>query len=146
MKKTIVSLLCMAALGFAATQAAAQASAQLAVEFQGPGGHSNGNYGRTSAVHAAGRAVMQLKAADLSAGSYAISGLGGGNSVNSIASDARFVVALSAPNTTALDALVSRATQAVQAGAAAENAFRGVKAGDLTAGAPADIRVVITRQ
>ena len=45
----------------------------------------------------------------------------------------------------AFSALVAAVTKAAEEGAAAENAFRGVKAGDLTAGAPATIRSKVTR-
>ncbi|MFT3719411.1 peptidase dimerization domain-containing protein [Pseudorhodoferax sp.] len=144
MNKTIGSLLCLAALGLAGLPAAAEPNPpSLLVEFQGPGGHSNGNYGRTSALHAAGRAVVQLKQL-LPAGSYAVRGLGGGNSVNSIASDGRFEVTLTAADATAYNALAAQVAAAAKAGADAENAFRNVREGDLTAGAPATIRYTVT--
>ncbi|MNL88788.1 hypothetical protein D3C87_2187200 [compost metagenome] len=41
---------------------------------------------------------------------------------------------------------LSKVTEAAKTGAAAENAFRNVKAGDLTAGAPADIRYAVKPQ
>lgn len=142
MKKTIGSLLCLAALGLASLPAAAQQSGSLAVEFQGPGGHSSSNYGRTSALHAAGRSLILLQKA-LPAGSYRVSGFGGGNSVNSIASDGRFDIALSAADAAAYSALVTQVTAVVKAGADNENAFRSVKEGDLTAGAPANVRYTV---
>jgi len=40
--------------------------------------------------------------------------------------------------------LVTTVTNAANAGANAENAFRGVKVGDLTAGVPAWIRTTVT--
>ncbi len=147
MKKTIASLLCLAALGLASTQVAAQATRNLEIKFEGPGGHSNGVYGRTNAVHAAGRAVVKLQSAALPAGSYKLLAMGGGNSVNSIASDGLLEVALNAADATALEALDAQVRAAAKAGADAENAFRGVKAGDLTStsgGVAADIRVVVT--
>ncbi|URI08048.1 peptidase dimerization domain-containing protein [Aquincola tertiaricarbonis] len=144
MKKTIASLLAVAAVALQALPAAAQQSGSLLVEFQGPGGHSNGAYGRTSAVHAAGRSLAQLKAAGLPAGAYSVTGLGGGNSVNSIASDARYTVQLTATDAAAWQAMAAQVTAAVQAGVAAENAFRGVKEGDLVGGVPAAIRYTIT--
>lgn len=144
MNKTIASLLAAAALALGALPVHAQQTGSLLVEFQGPGGHSNGAYGRTSAVHAAGRTLSQLKAAGLPAGAYSVSGLNGGNSVNSIASDARYTVSLTAPDAAAWQALAARVTTAVQAGVAAENSFRGVKEGDLVGGVPAAIRYTIT--
>ena len=73
-----------------------------------------------------------------------ITNLTGGNSVNSIASDGLIEVRLTAADATAYQALVTTVTNAANAGATAENAFRGVKVGDLTAGAPAWIRTTIT--
>jgi metal-dependent amidase/aminoacylase/carboxypeptidase family protein len=119
--------------------ALAQEGAALTVSFQGPGGHSNGNYGRTSAVHAAARAITRM-AETMDASSYAVSGFEGGNSVNSIASDARFTVQLKGDATAGRAAL----TAAVDAGVKAENDFRGVKPGDETGGVPAAISYTIT--
>lgn len=146
MKNTIASLLAVAALSLGALPAQAQQTGSLLVEFQGPGGHSNGAYGRTSAVHAAARTLSRLKGAGLPAGAYRVSGLNGGNSVNSIASDARYTVALTAADTAAWQAMAAQVDAAVKAGVDAENAFRGVKAGDLAGGVPATIRYTITVQ
>lgn len=121
----------------------AQQSGSLRVEFQGPGGHSSGAYGRVSALHAAARAVILMQK-ELPKGSYQIINLTGGNSVNSIASDGLIELKLNAPNADAYKALVAAVTKAAAEGAAAENAFRGVKAGDLTSGAPATIRSKVT--
>jgi len=122
----------------AASLASAQGGEALSVAFQGPGGHSNGNYGRTSAVHAAARAITNM-AATMDPASYVVSDFGGGNSVNSIASDAHFKVRLKG------DAAAGRAAveAAVKSGVQAENDFRGVKAGDLTGNVPATIRYTI---
>ena len=126
-------------LAVAVAPALAQQSKGVRVEFQGPGGHSFGAYGRVSAVHAAARTVILLQKA-LPAGSYQITNLTGGNSVNAIASDGLIELKLTARNAKAYDALVAAVTKAAEDGAAEENAFRGVKAGDLTAGAPATVR------
>lgn len=144
MNKTMASLLCMAALALASGQVAAQQTGSLLVEFQGPGGHSNGAYGRTSAVHAAGRTLVKLKTAGLPAGAYVVTGLNGGNSVNSIASDARYVVSITAADAAAWQAMAAQVSAAVKAGVDAENAFRNVKEGDLASGVPATIRYTIT--
>lgn len=128
----------------AAIAPAAQQSGGVRVEFQGPGGHSFGAYGRVSALHAASRTVILLQKA-LPAGSYQITNLTGGNSVNAIASDGLLELKLTAVSAKAYDALVAAVTKAAEEGAAAENAFRGVKAGDLTAGAPATVRTTVTR-
>ena len=140
MKRLILTL----ALILAATPAFAQKSGGVRVEFQGPGGHSFGAYGRVSALHAAARAVILMQKT-LPAGSYQITNLTGGNSVNAIASDGLIELKLTARSAKAYEALVAAVTKAAEEGAAAENAFRGVKPGDLTAGAPATVRLVVTR-
>lgn len=142
MKNLVFSLafaVCVVATG---TPVLAQQSGGLKVEFQGPGGHSSGAYGRVSALHAAARAVILIQKA-LPAGSYQITNLTGGNSVNSIASDGLIELKLNAANAAAYKELVAAVTKAAAEGAAAENAFRGVKAGDLTAGAPATVRSIV---
>jgi metal-dependent amidase/aminoacylase/carboxypeptidase family protein len=139
MKHLIYSLAFLVCVVAAGTPAFAQQSGGLRVEFQGPGGHSSGAYGRVSALHAAARAVILLQKA-LPAGSYVITNLTGGNSVNSIASDGLIEMRLTATSAAAYKELVAAVTKAAAEGAAAENAFRGVKPGDLTAGAPATIR------
>jgi metal-dependent amidase/aminoacylase/carboxypeptidase family protein len=143
MKRLMYSLALVIALAAAATPAFAQQSGNLRVQFQGPGGHSSGAYGRVSALHAAARAVILIQKA-LPAGSYQITNLTGGNSVNSIASDGLIELRITAPNAAAYKELVAAVTKAAADGAAAENAFRGVKPGDLTAGAPATIRSSVT--
>jgi metal-dependent amidase/aminoacylase/carboxypeptidase family protein len=139
MKHLISSLVFVIGVAAAGTPALAQQSGNLRVEFQGPGGHSSGAYGRVSALHAAARAVLLIQKA-LPARSYQITNLTGGNSVNSIASDGLIELKLTASNAAAYKDLVAAVTRAAAEGAAAENAFRGVKPGDLTAGAPAAVR------
>ena len=68
MKKTICTA-AFAAFSLFGGLAYAQASNTILVEFQGPGGHSSSNYGRTSALHAASRAVIELQKAGLPLGS-----------------------------------------------------------------------------
>jgi metal-dependent amidase/aminoacylase/carboxypeptidase family protein len=97
----------------------------LRIEFLGPGGHSSGAYGRVSALHAAARAVILIQKA-LPAGSYQITNLTGGNSVNSIASDGLIEMKLTAANAAAYQVLVAAVTKAAAEGAAAENAFREI--------------------
>jgi metal-dependent amidase/aminoacylase/carboxypeptidase family protein len=143
MKRLMYSLAFVIVLAATATPALAQQSGNLRVQFQGPGGHSSGAYGRVSALHAAARAVILIQKA-LPAGSYQITNLTGGNSVNSIASDGLIELRVTAPNAAAYKELVAAVTKAAADGAAAETAFRGVKPGDLTAGAPATIRSSVT--
>jgi metal-dependent amidase/aminoacylase/carboxypeptidase family protein len=143
MKHLIVALAVLIGITAAGSPAFAQQSGGLKIEFQGPGGHSSGAYGRVSALHAAARAVLLIQKA-LPAGSYQITNLTGGNSVNSIASDGLIEMRLTAANAAAYQALVAAVKKAAAEGADAENAFRGVKAGDLTAGAPATVRTTVT--
>ena len=143
MKRLIFSLAFIVSIAAAGSPAFGQQSRGLKIEFQGPGGHSSGAYGRVSALHAAARAVILIQKA-LPAGSYQITNLTGGNSVNSIASDGLIELKLTAANAAAYKTLVEAVTKAAAEGAAAENAFRGVKAGDLTSGAPATVRSVVT--
>ena len=143
MKRLMHSLAFVVAIAAASTPAFAQQSRGLRVEFQGPGGHSSGAYGRVSALHAAARAVILMQKT-LPSGSYQITNLTGGNSVNSIASDGLIELRLNAGTAAAYKELVAAVTKAAAEGAAAENAFRGVKPGDLTSGAPATVRSVVT--
>lgn len=142
MKRLIFPLAFVVAVA-AGTPAAAQQSGDVRVEFQGPGGHSFGSYGRVSALHAAARTVILIQEA-LPEGSFQITNLTGGNSVNAIASDGLIELRLTAGSATAYQELVTAITKAAAEGAAAENAFRGVKSGDLTSGAPATVRSTVT--
>jgi len=143
MKRLIYLLAFAVSVAAAGTSVSAQQSGNLRIEFQGPGGHSSGAYGRVSALHAAARAVILMQKA-LPAGSYQITNLTGGNSVNSIASDGLIELKLTAANAAAYKELVAAVTKAAAEGAAAENKFRGVKTGDLTSGAPATVRSIVT--
>ena len=143
MKRLILVLAFVIGVAAAGTPAFAQQSGNLRIEFQGPGGHSYGAYRRVSALHAAARAVILIQAA-LPAGSYQITNLTGGNSVNAIASDGLVELKLTAGSAATYQALVAAVTKAAAEGAAAENAFRGVKTGDLTSGAPATVRSKVT--
>lgn len=114
------------------------ANTTLTVDILGPGGHSNGDYGNVNAVHAASRAIMEIEKAVPDA---MVSHINGGNSVNSIAADAHFKVVLSGKDQ---KAQAEKVKQAVMKGCAAENAFRGVKAGEKDAdGLAKDIRCTV---
>lgn len=77
------------------------ATQTLEVSLRGPGGHSNGNYGNTNAVHAAARSVMEIEKALPDA---VIANLNGGSTVNAIAASASFEVTLTAKDEKALEA------------------------------------------
>lgn len=126
-----------AALIIAAAAAGAMAADQtLAVSILGPGGHSNGNYGNVNAVHAAARSIMLIEKA---APDAVVSDIQGGNSVNSIAASADFVVTISGDEAS-LKAQADKVKAAVAAGCKAENDFRGVKPGEVRKGVASDIR------
>ena len=118
MKKVVFAV----ALGLMSTFALAQT--EVSVSITGPGGHSNGNYGRVNAVHAASNAIMQLTEEHPD---FVIANFSGGNSVNSIAGDARFTVVV--PDGVTQKEAQALVTKAVQAGVDQENAFRNVKPG-----------------
>ncbi len=122
-------------LAFCALLAAGTAFAGThTVSISAPGGHSYGSYGNTNAVHAAANAIREIEKALPEA---VVSDFNGGSTVNAIATDAAFKVTIKNEDAAALEKL----KKAIDAGIARENAFRGVKAGDLTAsGAPAHVR------
>ncbi len=122
-------------LAFCALLAAGTAFAGThTVSISAPGGHSYGSYGNTNAVHAAANAIREIEKALPEA---VVSDFNGGSTVNAIATDAAFKVTIKNEDAAALEKL----KKAIDAGVARENAFRGVKAGDLTAsGAPAHVR------
>lgn len=115
---------------------ATAATETLSVSVIGPGGHSNGSYGQTNALHAPARGILNIEKVPTAV----ISVFNGGATVNAIEADARFDVVLTGDKA-ALAEQKKLVHKAVADGGAAENAFRNVKAGDKTrSGAPADIR------
>ena len=120
-------------LGAAGVMAATQT---VNVTIEGPGGHSNGNYGNVNALHAAARSIMEI---EKSVPDAVVTAINGGNSVNSIASDTKFRVMLSG-EPAELKVKAEKVQKAVADGCTAENNFRGVKAGDKKNGVAADIR------
>lgn len=128
MNKLLAALVC-------AFAASAVSAATYEVFITGPGGHSNGSYGNTNAVHAGSRAVLELEKALPCA---VITDFKGGATVG----DAAFKVNTAMCKTPEVDnkALIEKA---IKAGVDKENAFRGVKAGDLVKGFPAEIQFKI---
>ena len=129
-----------AALLLSLAAAGAMAGSQsVAVSIVGPGGHSNGDYGNVNAVHAAARSIMLI---EKSVPDAVVTAVTGGNSVNSIAAYANFRVLLEGDDA-ALKAKADKVKAAVEEGCKAENAFRGVKTGEVRDGLAADIRWTI---
>lgn len=132
MNKLLAVLIC-------SLSASAVSAATYEVSITGPGGHSNGSYGNTNAVHAGSRAVLELEKALPCA---VITDFKGGATVNAIAGDAAFKVNTAMCKTSEADSKAS-IEKAVKDGVDKENAFRGVKAGDLVKGFPAEIQFKI---
>ena len=126
-----------AALLLSLAAAGAMAGSQsVSVSIIGPGGHTNGDYGNVNAVHAAARSIMLIEKAVPDA---VVSDIQGGNSVNSIAASADFIVTIMGDEAS-LKAQADKVKAAVEEGCKAENAFRGVKAGEVRNGVASDIR------
>ena len=140
-----------AALLLSLAAAGAMAGSQsVSVSIIGPGGHSNGDYGNVNAVHAAARSIMLI---EKSVPDAVVTAVTGGNSVNSIAAYANFRVLLEGDDAAlkakadkvkaAVEAKADKVKAAVEEGCKAENAFRGVKTGEVRDGLAADIRWTI---
>lgn len=107
-------------------------SKTFSVQFEGPGGHSNGAYGNVNAVHAAARAMQALDSAEVPV-SYVVSDFSGGNSVNSIAATGEFKVTATGSESD-LAAFKTILETAVQKGVTDENDFRNIASGDTNSG------------
>lgn len=116
---------------------AALAATTYTVTIEGPGGHSNGDYGNVNAVHAGARAVTALGQALPDA---VIASMKGGATVNAIAADCTFTVTVADDKAAAAKPVIEKT---VSEAIAAENASRGVKKGDLVRGAPAEVRATV---
>jgi tripeptide aminopeptidase len=99
------------------------------VTFKGPGGHSYGDFGIASPVHALGRAVAaigDLEVPSTPRTTFNVGRIGGGTSVNSIAFEAWMEVDLRSSDARALASLDTAFQQAVDRAVVAENArWRG---------------------
>ncbi|MEZ5356706.1 MAG: M20/M25/M40 family metallo-hydrolase [Bryobacteraceae bacterium] len=97
------------------------------VTARGPGGHSYGNFGRPSPVHAIGNMVARLAAMEVPAEpktTYNVGRLGGGTAVNAIAEEGWMEVDLRSESPAELDRLEVKFLEAVRLGLAAENEKR----------------------
>jgi acetylornithine deacetylase/succinyl-diaminopimelate desuccinylase-like protein len=93
-------------------------STRLEVTFQGPGGHSWGDFGTPSAIHALGSAIhqmAQLKMTQRPRTTYNIGLISGGESVNTIASHATMLVDLRSTHPRALQQLATQVTHLLRA-------------------------------
>jgi tripeptide aminopeptidase len=98
------------------------------VTFRGPGGHSFGAFGLVNPVHALGRAVARI--ADLQVPeqpkvTFNVGRIGGGTSVNSIASESWFEIDMRSSDAAALASIDASFQKAVDDAARDENARWG---------------------
>ena len=99
-------------------------SARFRVTFKGPGGHSFGSFGVVNPVHALGRAMAKIgdfQVPNSPRTTFNVGRIGGGTSVNAIASDAWMEVDLRSGDMTSLRALEKQFRQAVNEAVAQEN-------------------------
>jgi acetylornithine deacetylase/succinyl-diaminopimelate desuccinylase-like protein len=100
-------------------------SMRFRVTFKGPGGHSFGSFGIVNPIHALGRAMARI--ADFQAPSsprstFNVGRIGGGTSINAIASEAWMEVDLRSGDMASLRTLEKQFRQAVNDAVAQENA------------------------
>src|SRR5882762_2236053 len=93
--------------------------------FKGPGGHSFQEFGLPSAIHAMGRAIAKISDLQTPADpktTFTVGTVGGGTSVNAIASEARMAVDMRSNSTEELLKLEARLLDLVKDAVADENA------------------------
>ena len=99
-------------------------SLRYRVTFSGPGGHSWGSFGTANPIHALGRAVSGIAALQVPASpktTFNVGRIGGGTSVNSIASSAWMEVDLRSTSQDELDGLDRRFRAVVDSAVSDEN-------------------------
>lgn len=100
-------------------------SARFRVTFKGPGGHSFGSFGVVNPIHALGRAMARIGDFQVPSSprtTFSVGRIGGGTSVNTIASEAWMEVDLRSGDAASLQALEKQFRQAVNEAVAQENA------------------------
>jgi acetylornithine deacetylase/succinyl-diaminopimelate desuccinylase-like protein len=97
------------------------------VDLTGPGGHSYGNFGRPSPIHAAGRIIDRLADMQVPATpktTFNVGRISGGTAVNAIAEECSFEVDLRSVDPGILDRIEAKLFEAVREGTADENKAR----------------------
>ena len=100
-------------------------SARFRVTFKGPGGHSFGSFGIVNPVHALGRAMARIadfQVPGLPRTTFNVGRIGGGTSINAIASEAWMEVDLRSGDAVGLRTLEKQFRQAVHEAVTQENA------------------------
>lgn len=112
-------------------------SRRLEVTLTGPGGHSWGDFGRPSAIHAAAKLVAELDAISLPVEpktTLNVGMLNGGISVNTIAPDTRMVIDMRSLDQDALERLVREAECRIAAARTSDIRVASKVVGDRPAG------------
>lgn len=102
-------------------------SRRYRVTFRGPGGHSYDDFGRANPVHAQGRAIAALAQIQVPSSprtTFSVGRVGGGTSINAIATEAWMEVDLRSVDATALSSLDAGFQAAVHDALEDENARR----------------------
>jgi tripeptide aminopeptidase len=102
-------------------------SRRYRVTFRGPGGHSYDNFGRANPVHALGSAIARLARLEVPAvprTTFGVGRIGGGTSVNSIASEAWMEVDLRSSDPAALTQLEAGFQASIRSALEEENTRR----------------------
>ncbi len=97
------------------------------VTLHGPGGHSYGNFGRPSAIHAAGRIIdhfADTAVPKVPKTTFNVGRISGGTAVNAVAEECSFEVDLRSEDPGALDKMEVQFLEAVRLGTEAENKAR----------------------
>ncbi|HEX9940133.1 MAG TPA: M20/M25/M40 family metallo-hydrolase [Longimicrobium sp.] len=95
------------------------------VTYKGPGGHSYGDFGRPSPIHALGRAIAKIAEFQVPADprvTFTVGVVEGGTSVNAIAGEASMLVDMRSVDPARLDSLDARFQAAVRQALDEENA------------------------
>lgn len=98
-------------------------SKRYSVTLHGPGGHSYNNFGRPSAIHAAGRIIERISDWDVPNSpktTFTVGKISGGTSVNAIAEECSFEVDLRSNDPGELDKIEVKLLEAVRLGAEEE--------------------------
>jgi acetylornithine deacetylase/succinyl-diaminopimelate desuccinylase-like protein len=99
-------------------------SLRYRVSYKGPGGHSYGAFGIANPIHALGRAIAKIGELQVPADprtTFNVGRIGGGTSVNSIATEAWMEVDVRSSDPAALTALDAGVQKAIDAALAEEN-------------------------
>ncbi len=132
----------------------ATGSRRYSVTYRGRGGHSFGDFGIPSAIHALGRAIAQISEIDTPSEpktTYTVGTISGGTSVNTIAEDANMVIDLRSTSQVELEKLEEKVLGILQEAKEEENKRWNSKeliveikqVGDRPAGSQSDDAIIV---